>query len=346
MPRARWRTLAALATLTALVACSDDGPEPCGNGLLDPGELCDPMITSGAGVCPEICSSADACVQSSLVGEASACDRRCVEEPVSTCSSASDGCCPALCSAEDDVDCGTSCETVTGCSDGDGCCPGGCNFVNDSDCQAQCQAVTTCDASDGCCPGSCSAQIGPQYDADCELCDQVSECTNGDSCCPAGCSNANDSDCAARCAAVVACAQADGCCPSSCTAANDSDCRAAACGGVTECVAGDLCCPAGCAHPADPDCPASPPGGVGWPCGSADECTALDTAISCFPTELYPDGYCSQPCRTVSCPAGSQCSDGGWCIDECDPSSAGDCRPGYVCGMPRDSSFFGCVPAP
>lgn len=73
-------------------------PEPsCGDGNVDPGELCD-------GNCPTTCSSPDACTTATLAGAASTCDAVCEYEAVSQCVGG-DGCCPTGCIYDNDTDC-------------------------------------------------------------------------------------------------------------------------------------------------------------------------------------------------------------------------------------------------
>src|SRR5690606_40446569 len=75
--------------------------EVCGDGDVDPGELCD-------GNCPTSCSPPNNCTNSALQGSSANCDARCVDAP------------------------------VTACVDGDGCCPSNCDFDSDSDCTLDC----------------------------------------------------------------------------------------------------------------------------------------------------------------------------------------------------------------
>ena len=51
----------------------------CGNGYLEPGELCDTGIPSGAGACPTGCDDGDPCTTDTLVG--AACQAACTFEP-------------------------------------------------------------------------------------------------------------------------------------------------------------------------------------------------------------------------------------------------------------------------
>jgi hypothetical protein len=56
---------------------SDDSPL-CGNGELDDGELCDPFIVEGEGVCPEECEPPPGCPDEVLVVRG--CVTRCMPE--------------------------------------------------------------------------------------------------------------------------------------------------------------------------------------------------------------------------------------------------------------------------
>ncbi len=93
-----------------------DMPKPdqtlCGNGRVDPGELCDTAISDLAeGGCPQTskdCPDFDPCTTSRLEG-GTGCQAHCVLALVTTCGP-SDGCCPAACanlstSPNNDSDC-------------------------------------------------------------------------------------------------------------------------------------------------------------------------------------------------------------------------------------------------
>jgi hypothetical protein len=79
-----------------------DTPD-CGNGVLDPGETCDPPAT-----CPATCVDGDPCTRDFMIGDAQTCDATCRHD------------------------------LVTGCIDGDGCCPEGCVETTDADCPPGC----------------------------------------------------------------------------------------------------------------------------------------------------------------------------------------------------------------
>jgi hypothetical protein len=87
----------------------------CNNGVVDPGETCDPP-----GSCPTSCAAAtDACMPNVLAGDPATCTAVCQVQPITACS-AGDGCCPDGCDAATDADCSTGPNDVGG-----GCEAGG-----------------------------------------------------------------------------------------------------------------------------------------------------------------------------------------------------------------------------
>jgi hypothetical protein len=166
-------------------------PPPCGNGMLDPGEQCDPMIVApNEGVCPATsadCDDHNPCTADSVDGTADACTARCVHP------------------------------FITSCSSGDQCCPTGCTPVSDSDCSATCgngsvEGAEKCDKAiaaglPGACPTSCPPKSGcvsymligsaSVCTAQCVM-TTTTTCSGAlasDGCCPPGCSVLNDGDC-------------------------------------------------------------------------------------------------------------------------------------------------------
>jgi hypothetical protein len=146
----------------------------CDNGVIEPGEQCDPLAS-----CPTDCPQ-QACNLYTLFS-AGTCQAQCVVT-----------------------------SQQTSCVDNDGCCPGGCDANNDNDCQPSCgngviEAGETCDP-----PGSCPVCSNPYTcytttgsAATCDLvCDvPVTTCgINGDSCCAfdksGGCDSTDDAECA------------------------------------------------------------------------------------------------------------------------------------------------------
>ena len=215
----------------------------CGNGVTEPGELCD-----GAS-CPATCDDGVVCTADSLQG--TGCGRFCRNTAI-TAPAGGDLCCPAGANATTDSDCaavcgnsvvepgelcdGVSCPTTcndglscttdvlqgTGCSrtclntpivaasNGDSCCPSGANATNDSDCAPIC--------------GNGVVESG-------ELCDGAScptTCASDGLTCTSDAVTGSAASCNARCAyaAITVCTNADGCCAPGCTAANDNDCVA------------------------------------------------------------------------------------------------------------------------
>ena len=105
------KKLLLLGTSVTFFSCSDvetpsskpntntNSPPACGNGALDTGELCDPLIAAGTvGACPADCADTDVCTADSRNGDSAACTAVCAHAPISQCIDA-DGCCPAGCNA-------------------------------------------------------------------------------------------------------------------------------------------------------------------------------------------------------------------------------------------------------
>jgi len=109
----------------------NDCPASCGNGIIEPGETCDPP-----GSCPTSCNDGAPCTKDTLTGSAASCNAACSVAPISACLGGNDGCCPAACVSGNDGDCASGCGGV--CASGDGCCPSGCNLLSDSDCSLDC----------------------------------------------------------------------------------------------------------------------------------------------------------------------------------------------------------------
>jgi hypothetical protein len=119
----------------------------CGNGVLEPGELCD-------GNCPTTCARTG-CAQLILGGAAASCNAICVESGAVTACVSRDGCCPRECNGGNDGDCAQTCGPA------DGVCPSGCNPGQDADCKrpggAACAASSEC-VSGYCIDGFCCTQ--------------------------------------------------------------------------------------------------------------------------------------------------------------------------------------------
>jgi len=121
---------AACSNIKVTTCVSDDGCCPtgcdaasdndcsltCGNGVVDPGETCDP-----AGSCPTSCDDGNACTNDVLTGNAQLCSAECSYNYFTSCTN-DDGCCPTGCTEANDNDCGAG--GNGGSSSGTGC---GCN---------------------------------------------------------------------------------------------------------------------------------------------------------------------------------------------------------------------------
>lgn len=315
-----------------------DCPATCGNGIVDPGETCDPLAS-----CPASCAP-QGCTLRSLAN-AGTCRAACQISGTETRCANDDACCPTGCNAVSDNNCsavcgngvlepgelceGTSCPTscptmgctlralqgtlcqrqcvdagnVSTCATGDGCCPGGCTAMNDGDCagcgNGRVEAGETCDP-----PGSCP------------VCDDQNDCTNDTQ-------TGSASTCDVVCAhSDKTCSNAgkDRCCPSGCAAGNDSDC--AGCGdGVIDGEAGETCDPPS-------SCPTACAPGQCWEVktftGSPATCNARCSTTQLACSGARADGCCPPGCNTsaanrdADCPA--QCGNGTVETGEtCDP---------------------------
>lgn len=142
----------------------------CGDGVVDPGEVCD-------GACPTRCLDAPPmCMRYRLQGSADECTAQCVLQD------------------------------ETRCRD-DGCCVAGCDATTDPDCAPECGngVVEPGERCDGDCPTACPDRacvsrrlVGSGCDARCED-SPITACAHGDGCCPSGCDVGRDSDCALDC---------------------------------------------------------------------------------------------------------------------------------------------------
>ena len=157
----------------------------CGNGILEPGELCDTGITAGAGACPAACDDGVACTTDALVN-AGSCQAACTTTP------------------------------ITQPVNGDGCCPAGATTANDNDCLPGCgngvvDNGETCDTAIASGPGSCPTSCNDNMACTQDVLVNAGTCTvvcsyqpittpaNGDGCCPSGANANNDNDCTPMC---------------------------------------------------------------------------------------------------------------------------------------------------
>jgi len=309
---------------TGCTSASDLDCATCGNGVVDPGEACDPLTT-----CPSACPP-NGC---QLFGLTNA----------GTCQAA---CAPAA--------------IQTQCLNGDGCCPAGCTSGTDSDCAPACgnKVVDTGELCDGDCPAACPA-LGCQQrtlagsvatcDAHCVNGAIQTACVAGDGCCPAGCTVATDSDCAVTCGngIVDPGETCDGNCPTACPAigcrlqvlmggAATCDARCVAGPAQTACVNKDGCCPARCNTSNDTDCVAACGNGVlegGETCEVAPA-SPLCAAITCddrnactTDARLGTDAACNVSCTHSAISACSLAAKDGCCPAGCNTTNDADCTP-------------------
>lgn len=193
-----------------------DCTSTCGNGIVEPGEVCDTGIVAGAGACPMACNDGLVCTMD-VLSSAGTCQAACSFVPI-TAPASGDGCCPAGANSTTDSDCVAACgngvveppsETCdTGIASGPGACPTACddgvactaNVVgNAGTCQAVCTfpPITMPASGDGCCPSGANAN----NDNDCApvcgngVTESGEQCDDG---------NANNGDaCANNCTANV-----------------------------------------------------------------------------------------------------------------------------------------------
>lgn len=319
----------------ASLALDNDCKVVCGDGMLDPGEVCDTAISAGkSGACPVTCNDDKECTKDILVG--AGCQQKCTHVDV-VLSGATDGCCPANATAYADPDCASTCgngvvESTETCDraiavDQPGSCPTACapfgcqslSLKGSADaCTAICEvadvAVCSASASDGCCPFGCT----PASDVDCS-----STCGNGQleagetcdkaivapalSACPTTCDDGDpctddrwDSkgSCLDRCVhrPVTGFKSGDLCCPKGANRNVDADCKAACGNGVVEAKEN---CDRGIASGKPGACPTS--------CQPSDPCstqklegTALECNATCIATPILicksGDGCCPATC--------------------------------------------------
>ena len=319
----------------------------CGNGVLEPGEQCDPAIVSGPEACPTAadCDDADPCTVDLLTG----------------------GGCQVTCRHR----------TIDMPAPGDGCCPvTGLGKNVDSDCPALCgngvvEDGETCDralpaTAPGGCPAFCPSppQACSRYVMQGSLTDCTAACVlspvkacspTSDGCCPTGCTRATDPDCSATCGngrldagetCDTAIASGAGACPTTCADGMpctddlliDGGTCSARCLFVptTAFRGGDGCCPPGAHAAVDSDCPAT--------CGNgvveipSETCDTGSTPFSC-PTSCPQAETCATWTLTASTGCNvrcvrqpiTTCADGDACCPPgCNATTDSDCAP--LCG--------------
>ncbi len=310
----------------------------CGNGVLEPGELCDPGIASGAGACPLTCSDGLNCTQDALVGA---------------------GTCAAMCTAT----------PITTPVDGDGCCPPGGTPATDDDCRPTCGNGTldpgeTCDLAITGGPGACPTVCTDGMVCTADVLANPGTCTaacaftpittprSGDGCCPPGATPATDNDCPPGCGNGVvdpgetcdtAVLAGPGRCPTTCS--DGVACTRDVLTGGGTCTAacsfppivtpapGDGCCPVGANATTDNDCPAVCGNGVVEPGETCDRTiaaglpgacpTACSDGLACTRDSLTGPGTCTAACAftPITAPANGD----GCCPAGATPATDSDC---------------------
>jgi hypothetical protein len=309
----------------------------CGNGTIEPGELCDPPSS-----CPQSCPR-QGCTILGLQG-AGTCLARCVETG-----------------------------QQTACASGDGCCPTGCNAANDTDCAIQCgngviEGMETCDPLSSC-PARCPAQgcrlrrlvNAGTCTAACIDDGIETTCKPGDGCCPTGCNNVNDSDCPVLCGNSVIegnetcdpigrCRDQERACVSDAAFVRRRTGDSGRCSFVCMemrrvCGADDGACPPGCGPTQDHDCPGcgnevKEPNETCDPCDRDVEACTSDANSIRMPTGSA--AMCTFVCMVTPRPC---LSGDGFCPGMCTRANDADClgAPGDPCKLPGECSSERCT---
>ncbi|MBA2661330.1 MAG: hypothetical protein H0U74_03495 [Bradymonadaceae bacterium] len=281
----------------------------CGNGIIEPGELCD-------GNCPTSCTPPNSCTSSVLSGSASTCSSMCTNSAITQCISG-DGCCPTGCTHQLDSDCNCTPKTCAQLGVQCGETDNGCGTI------IECQ----CGAGKSCVAGICETE-SPGTRPIGDACTNASQCSGVDAICITE-TNFKHGYCSQNCQTSSECPTGSHCgtvrpglriCAKSCT--DNTQCRA---DGylchipLMDVVENDVkeCAPAGTGTAA-----------VGQPCQAIWQCSG-GTRASCLTS--YPGGYCTESCAffTALCPNGSTCDSNNQCHKDCLTSL--DCRSGYIC---------------
>jgi hypothetical protein len=257
------RCFAECVSLPITRAQSDDGCCPpgvgavddsdcgsCGDGIVGPGEACDPSEN-----CPsrEACSERRMCIVGVFMGETDQCTALCRYQAITDCIH-DDDCCPVGCSSDSDGDCSASCgNAIVEPEAGETCEPG-----SESDpCPASCD--------DG---QACTLDLGTGSAENCNVeCThaEIQSAVSGDGCCPVGQNAVNDADCLPVCGNNVP-ESGENCdpCPVSCDDGDPctidqrsgSECGVICARTTIDATSdGDACCPAGASSLDDSDCP-------------------------------------------------------------------------------------------
>jgi hypothetical protein len=308
----------------------------CGNGRVEGEETCDPP-----GTCPTSCPALS-CTRRALVGSAAACNARCLNEPISSCT-AGDNCCPQTCNATNDPECGAvcdngalepgeTCEPRVECARRDGACNSDTDTIRARTGEvARCTFVCSemprpCLSGDGFCPGRCT----PSTDTDCagcgngrvegaETCDPPVVCLEQQSRCVSDASTVrtgvgDPGSCSFRCQeAPRGCMSGDGFCPAGCNGSVDTDCAGCGNGRVEP---GETCDPPSACLAQQAMC-VSDAATVRTGSGNPGACTFFcqSTPRTC----VSGDGFCPAGCTRATdrdCKAanGDTCNGNGECL--------------------------------
>jgi cysteine-rich repeat protein len=301
---------------------------PCGNGIIDPGEECDDGNSADGDCCSSSChydAAGHACGDDGNVCTDDVCNGS------GTCLHPNNT---------------HACEDGNLCTQGDVCVAGSCTPGTLLGCSAQdqCHAAGTCNPS----TGLCSNPPKPNGSS----CSDGSACTQTDTCQAGFCVGGNPVTCTAQdaCHTAGTCNPVSGLCSNPTrpdgTPCNDGNsctqtdaCAAGTCTGTNPvvCTASDQCHAAGVCNPTTGVC-SNPARADGSACNDGNTCTQTDTCqagacsganpVVCTPLDGCHDagvcdtgtGVCSNPAK----PNGSACNDGNACT-QTDTCSAGIC---------------------